>query len=143
MSRDLHHNIKAAPAISPVSLGATSGGGVASKIINRSGFEALEFVVGIGTITATNATVTAKVLEGDATGSLATAAAANVLGTLSLITATAARASGVSKNVTKRIGYIGSHLYAQLKLIPTASGGILASADAILGAAHSMPIAEQ
>ncbi len=143
MSRDLHHNIKIAQGLAPASLGATAGGGQTSKAIDRQGFEALEFDINVGTITATNATLTGKVLEGDATGAMATAAAASVLGSLNLITATSARASGVSKNVTKRVGYIGTKRYAQFKAIPTATGAMIVSVTGILGSPKSMPVAEQ
>ncbi len=79
MSRSLHYNIKTVRAISPQSLGATAGGGVTGKVVDRNGFESLEFAVGIGAIVATNATVTAVISDGDATGALSVATAASVI----------------------------------------------------------------
>lgn len=139
MARDLHHNIKTVRAISPQTLAAT----IASKIIDRNGYESLEFPVGIGSITATNATVTAAILDGDATGSLAVATAASVLGSLTMAGATSARVSGVSKLHEKRIGYIGPHRFVQLKLTPTVTAGIPVHAPALLGHPHYGPVASQ
>lgn len=143
MARDLHHNIKAVRVLTAASLGATAGGGQTGKIVDRQGYESLEFLWDVAGITATNATVTAKVLEGDTTGALTTAAAGDVLGTLNIATATAARASGVSKNFVKRLGYIGKKRYATVKAIPTVSGGITAGVVAVLGHPTGMPVAEQ
>lgn len=143
MTRSLHRNIKILRAIDPQSLGATSSGGKTSKIIDRNGYEGLEFAVAIGGVTATNATVTAVVKDGDATGSLSTATASSVLGTLTMIGATTPRASGVSEFVTKRIGYIGPHRYVDIQLVPTISGAINAAAMAILGDPREMPVASQ
>lgn len=143
MTRALHRNIKAVQVISAASLGATSGGGAVGKIVDRNGYESLEFIVDIGAVTATNATVTAVVKEGDATGSMSVATAANVLGTLTMVGATSARASAVSKNVVKRIGYIGPHRYATCNLVPTVSGGIIGSVAGVLGDPHYMPVASQ
>lgn len=143
MSRDLHHNIKAVRVISAASLGATAGGGAVGKIVDRNGFESAEFVVNVGAIVATNASVTAVVKEGDATGSMSVATAANVLGSLIIAAATAARVSGVSKNFVKRIGYIGPHRFASVNLVPTVSGAIIAGAEAVLGHPHYGAVAEQ
>lgn len=143
MTRSLHRNIKVLRAIDPQSLGATAGGGKTSKIIDRNGYESLEFAVAIGAVVATNATVIATVKDGDATGSLNTATAASVLGTLTMIGETTPRASGVSEYVTKRIGYIGPHRYVELVLAPSVSGAIQGSAVAILGDPHYMPVASQ
>jgi hypothetical protein len=139
MTRSIHYNIKTVRGISPQALSAT----IAGKIIDRNGSESLEWPVSIGNVTATNATVVAKVFEGDATGAMATAAAGNVLGTLNLVGATSARVSGVSKFVEKKIGYIGSRRYSQLKLTPTVSAGIIVSAPAVLGDLHYMPSASE
>jgi hypothetical protein len=143
MTRSLHRNIKVVRAIDPGSLGATAGGGKTSKIIDRNGFESLEFAVALGAVTATNATVIATVKDGDATGALSVATAASVLGTLTMIGQTTPRASNVSELTTKRIGYIGPHRYVELVLAPTVSGAINGSAVAILGDPHYAPVASQ
>jgi hypothetical protein len=143
MSRDLHHNIKAVRVVSAASLGATAGGGAVGKIVDRQGYDSAEFIVNIGTVTATNATVTAVVKDGDVTGTMATATAAAVLGTLTMVGATSARASGVSKNCVKRIGYIGKKRYVSVNLVPTVSGGIIAGVEAVLGHPAHAAVAEQ
>jgi hypothetical protein len=56
---ELHDNCRALRSISPVAVG-TTGVGQVGKVIDRQGFGALEFIIGVGTITATNATVTSR-----------------------------------------------------------------------------------
>jgi hypothetical protein len=55
-------------------------------------------------VTATNATITVTVLEGDVTGTMTSVADADLIGTevLAGLAAASTRTSGVSKNVTKR-----------------------------------------
>ena len=145
MSRDLYHNVKRVTVIAPQSLGATAAGGKTGKVIDRNGFDAVVFEFDFGVVTATNATVGVEILEGDATGSLTAAASGNVQGTQSGegILAGTPRASGVNMNVSKRLGYIGSHRYVSAKLTPGVSGGIIASCAVVLGAPHYMPVASQ
>ena len=143
MTRSLHRNIKAVRAIDPQSLGATAAGGKTSKIIDRNGYEGLELLVALGAIAATDATVTAVVRDGDASGALAVATGSSVLGTLAMAGETSPRVSGVSEYVTRRIGYIGPHRYVQLDLVPTVSGAIQAAAIAVLGEPRDMPVASQ
>lgn len=129
---DMHNNVDAIRAISPVAVG-TTGTGLSSQIIDRRGYGGVEFIIGYGTVTATNATVTITLLEGDTTGALTSVAAADLLGTeANAGLAAATRTSGTSKNVTKRVGYKGGKRYVQLKEVPTVSAGVLISVDAIL-----------
>lgn len=141
--RDLHSKIKVQRAISPVALG-TTGTGKTSVIIDRQGYDSLEFIVGVGTVTATNATVTAILKESATTGgSFTSVADADLLGTEAgaSVAAAATRTSGVSKNVSKRVGYIGSKRYLTLSLINTVSAGIIGHADAILSDPMLAPVA--
>jgi hypothetical protein len=141
--RDLHSNIKATRAISPVALG-TTGTGKTSVIIDRQGYDSLEFIIGVGAVTATNATVTPIVKECATTGgSFTSVADADLLGTEAgaALAAAATRTSGVSKNVTSRVGYRGNKRYVTLSLINTVSAGIIAHADAILGNPMVGPVA--
>jgi hypothetical protein len=55
-------------AISPISLGATASGGKTSVVVDRNGFETVEFEFSYGAVTATNATVLPIFKEGDVTG---------------------------------------------------------------------------
>lgn len=138
--KDQHEKIRTLTAIAPVAVG-TTGTGQAGKIIDTQGYGGIEFVIAYGSITATNAVFTAVVKEGDVTGTMTSVADADLLGTelLAGVAAAATRTSGVSKNVTKRIGYKGSKRYVQLaKLSSTVTAGTLVSAVAVL---HSPAIA--
>lgn len=126
--------------ISPISLGATGSGGKVSVIIDRAGFQDVAILVGYGTVTATNATVTPTIKDGDVTSALSVVTAANILGALGL-GATTARVSGVSKNCSRSAQYLGLKRYVQVTLAPAASGGIIAFAEALLGKARTAPVA--
>lgn len=139
---DLHNNIKAVRSISPITAG-TTGTGRSGAIVDRLGYESVEFIFDYGTITATNATITPTVLEGDATGSMTSIADADLIGTeaLAKLGQAATRTSGVSKNVTKRLGYKGKKRYVQAKLVPLISGATPVAATVILGNPRSAPVA--
>lgn len=140
--RDLHNNIKATRVIAPVAVG-TTGTGQTGKIIDRKGYRGVEFILSYGSITATNATLTVTVKEGDATGSMTSVADSNLLGTESAagIAAAASRTSGTSKNVTKRIGYIGAKRYVQVNVKSTVTAGTLICAEALLHGPANAPVA--
>ncbi len=133
------------PMIAPVSLGATGSGGKTSKIIDRAGYEDVGITFEYGAISATNATVAVNLKDGDTTGALANVTGALILGlTLAAagIGATSSRVSDVSKNVAKSIQYIGLKRYVEVTMAPTISGGIVASALAVLGRARALPTAD-
>jgi len=131
--RDMHTNIRAVRSIAPVAAG-TTGTGTVGKIIDRQGYDGLEFIIGYGTITATNATITPIVKHGDVTGTLTSVADADLVGTeaLAAITAGTPRTSGSNKNVAKRIGYTGGKRYVNITLVPTVTATTPVSAIAIL-----------
>ena len=138
--KDHHEIIRTAVAIAPVAVG-TTGTGQTGKIHDLSGYGGVEFVFAYGTITATNATLLPIIKEGDVTGTMTSVADADLLGTelLAGVAAATPRTSGVSKNVTKRIGYKGSKRYVQVaKLSSTVTAGTLVSVTAVL---HSPAIA--
>ena len=141
-NKDLHHNIGAVTAIPPQALGVT-GTGKTSKVIDRSGFDAVEFVFNYGAVTATNATVSVQILDGSTTGALTAVSSTYILGSTSQagVVASPTRTSGVTKNYTKRLGYIGINRYVQCKLVPTVSGGIIAGASVLLGTPRVAPVA--
>lgn len=132
--RDLHDQIRIMRSISPVAVG-TTGTGKTGKPIDRAGFAAVELEFSYGTITATNAVITATVLEGDVTGTMTSVADANLIGTelLASVAAAATRTSGTSKNVTKRVGYIGLKRYVQGKIVSTITAGPPVACNVILG----------
>ena len=132
---ELHDNIRAVRLISPVAAGTTGTGKTsAASLGDRRGYGGVEILLDYGTITATNATIAVTVLEGDVTGTMTSVADADLLGTetLASITATTPRTSGVSKNVTKRIGYIGRKRYVQVKMVPTVTATTPIAATALL-----------
>jgi hypothetical protein len=140
---DLHNNIKIVRSISPVAIG-TTGTGKTGAIVDRLGYESVEFELSYGTITATNAVFTPVLKEGDATGSMTSIADADLIGSEANagIAAAASRTSGVSKNVTKRVGYKGKKRYVQVaKLSSTVTAGTPVGANVILGNPRSAPVA--
>lgn len=132
--QDLQNNIRAMRCIGPVACG-TTGTGVTGKIIDRKGYNGVEFVVGYGSVTATAATITLTVLEGDATGSMTSVADADLIGTEALASLGAGtRTSGATngKFINKRIGYKGNKRYVTVKEVPTATAAAIVNVSAIL-----------
>lgn len=141
-SRDLHHNISALRSISPIAVG-TTGTGQTGKIIDTAGYQGVEIILDYGTVTATNATITPTIKEGAVTGTMTSVADADLLGLEANagIAAAATRTSGVSKNVTKRIGYIGSKRYIQVNVKSTVTAGPPVAATVILSKPINAPLA--
>lgn len=139
--RDIHNNVKSVRVIAPVAVG-TTGTGQTGKIIDTAGYNGVEFFVSYGTITATNATLTVTVKDGDVTGTLASVADAYLLGTEALagIGATGTRTSAVSKLITKRLGYIGSKRYVNCSVKSTITAGTLVSVVGVVGEPNSAPV---
>jgi len=142
VAHDLHSQIKTKLAIAPVTLGAT--GNNAGRIIDRAGYGGVEFIVAYGAVVTTGTVVTPIVKEGDATGSMASAADTVLLGTEALagLLATAvARASESSKLVTKRIGYKGLKRYVSLDLngTGTTSVGVVSAVAVLFNPAAGAP----
>lgn len=135
--RDLHNNIKTVRVISSVA-GAATG-----KIVDLAGYQGCEFIINYGTITATDATVVLVVKEGAATGTLTSVADTNLVGTelLAGISATTPRTSGVSKNVVKRIGYIGNKRYVNLTTSLTVTATTPIGVVAVLSKPTNSPVA--
>lgn len=139
--KDIHNNIDVIRSISPVAIG-TTGTGQTGKIVDRAGYEGVEFIMSYGTITATNATITPVVKEGDATGSMTSIATTDLIGTEAAAgIAAGTRTSGTNKNVTKRLGYIGTKRYVQVNLSSTVTAGTPVAADVLLGMPKQAPVA--
>lgn len=139
--RDMHNTLVNTRGVSPVAIG-TTGTGQSSKIVDLAGYNGVEFYISYGSITATGAVFTVTVKDGDATGSLASVADAYLAGTEEAagVAAAATRTSGVSKNITKRIGYLGSKRYVQVNVKSTATAGTLISVLPVLGHPMSGPV---
>lgn len=141
-TRDLHDNVRVKRSISPVAVG-TTGTGQTGKPVDRSGYSGVEFVLDYGTVTATTAVFTATIKEGDVTGTMTSVADADLLGTelLAGVGATATRTSGVSKNVSKRIGYKGTKRYVSASIKSTTTAGTPVAATAVLFNPEAAPAA--
>lgn len=139
--RDLHNNIDTARVLLPVTLTTTAG--AAAKIVDLQGYQGVEFIINYGSVTATNATITPTVKEGDVTGTMTSVADANLLGleANAALGQAATRTSGVSKNVSKRIGYIGTKRYVTCSLFPTVTAASVCAVTAIRGKAGLAPLA--
>lgn len=139
---DLHNNVQRKRSISPVAIG-TTGTGKTGVVVDRAGFQAVEFEFDYGTITATNATITPTVFEGDVTGTMTSVADADLIGleVSAGIPAAATRTSGVNKNVSKRLGYKGAKRYVQAKLVSTVTAGTPVAATVLLGLPRHAPVA--
>ncbi len=143
LQNDLHSQVAVKRVISPVAAG-TTGTGKTGVVIDRQGYGGVEFLVSYGTVTATNATYTVTMLEGDATGSLTSVADADMIGTeaLASLGAAATRTSGTTKNVTKKVGYKGAKRYVTVKVVNTVSATTPISASALLfnpGSVSALP----
>jgi hypothetical protein len=116
--KDLHNSIRTERGWAAK---AASGGAAAAAIVDRQGFGGVEFIISYGAVTATNATATILVKEGDVTGTLTSVADADLLGTEALASlpvadVTGTRTSGITQYVSKRIGYKGNKRYVQCSL---------------------------
>lgn len=140
--RGLHYIIDAKRSIAPVAVG-TTGTGQTGKIVDRKGFNQVEFILGYGSITATNAVFTLTLKEGDVTGTMTSIADADLDGTESAagVAAAASRTSGVSKNVTKRVGYRGTKRYVQANIKSTVTAAVPVSATVIMSRPEQAPVA--
>ena len=142
MSRDTHSNIKVVRSISPVAVG-TTGTGQTGKIVDRRGYRGVEILASYGTITATAAVMTLTIKEGDVTGTMTSVADGDLLGTEAGggVAAAATRTSGVSKNVTKRVGYIGTKRYVSASIKSTTTATTPIAADILLTNPVLAPVA--
>jgi len=93
----------------PVSIVGTRSG----TIIDRQGFGGVEFVIGYGAVTTTGTVSTVVIKDGDVTGTMVSVANSALLGTEALASLLAAtpRTAGTTKEVSKRIGYVGVKRY--------------------------------
>lgn len=135
--RDMHKNIKILTAIVPKAVGTTgAANGVTSPIIDRQGYQSVEFVYQAGGSATVADTVTPVVFEAAATGDTFTSvAAADLIGDETAMTLTTA--AGVQKS----IGYRGNRRYLKTKLYGTGTATALVAAAAVLGNPNVAPVA--
>lgn len=139
--RDLHNNMDVERVLSPQA--KTTIAMQLGKVIDLKGYEGCEFVISYGEITATDATLTPLIKDGDVTGTLASVADTYLLGTEAGagIAAGTPRTSNSNKNVTKRIGYIGNKRYVTAGLSSTVTAATIVSIDVIKGMPSRQPVA--
>ena len=133
--RDLHNNIHVARAISPVSVADNTA--QVSQIIDRQGYQSLEFLIATGSVADADATFVVLVEDGDNSGlsDAASVTDANLLGTEAL-----AGFQFDDDNAVRKIGYIGDKRYVRLTVTPVnnASAAVIA-AVAVLGHPNYTP----
>lgn len=132
--KDMHSNIKVLNAITPQAVG-TSGiaNGKLSGILDRRGYESVEFVYQSGTSASVADTITPVVYEAAATGdSFTSVADADLVGTESAITLSAA--------AVKSVGYRGTKRYLKIRLYGTGTATAVVAASAVLGNPHIAPV---
>ncbi len=140
-NNDLHNNIRTKMVVIPAAIGANAT--KSGLVIDRQNYGGVEFVLSYGSVTTTGTVVTAVCKEGDATGSLTSVADADLLGTEALASLLAAwpRTAGTTKEVSKRLGYIGTKRYVTVNLVQTGvtSAGCV-SVDAVLFNPNVAPV---
>jgi hypothetical protein len=135
--QDLHNNIHVKRVISPVSEAGTTA--LVGEIIDRQGYDSLEYLIATGSIADADATFTVLLEEGDnsALSDAAAVADADLLGTEAL-----AAFQFDDDNEVRKLGYKGHKRYTRLTITPVgnASAAVL-SAVAVLGHPASAPTA--
>lgn len=138
--RDLHNNIQVKRAISPQNPGSGDTA-IVSQIIDRQGYDALEFVIATGSLSDSNATFTVLVEDGDASDLVADGAAvadADLVGT----EATASFQFD-DDNEVRKIGYIGGKRYVRLTITPSGNtGDVYVAAVALLAKPSMAPVTQ-
>jgi hypothetical protein len=135
MGRDLHSNITLRTAIPPISIATNVA--TLSSIIDRQGYESLEFLILSGLITSGTAVFTVSIAHGESP-TLADGAAVDPTQLLG----TPAGASFTFANPSSqfRIGYIGGKRYVQLTITTSSNAAAaLLAAVALLGAPAKAP----
>lgn len=117
--RDPHSNMRTLMGIVPVAIGAN--GTVTGLVKDRQGYGAVEFIISYGSVTTTGTVVTPVIKEGDVTGSMTSVADTYLRGTeaLAALPAATPRTAGTTKEVTKRVGYVGTKRYVSCDLVKT------------------------
>lgn len=134
---DLHNNVKYVVAVQPYDPSAT--GTKTGIVIDRSGFDSVEFIHAVGAIAATAFTATPVIFAGSATGSLASVADGDLIGT-----ETGARlAGGTTDNKTGKIGYRGTLRYVRMDLIVAGAATGFHAAICALGGGMKGPQSTQ
>jgi hypothetical protein len=133
--RDLHNNIKRMIAITPQAVGTTGiAGGKLSAVIDRRGYDSVEFIYSAGTSATVADKITPVVYESDTatTAGFASVADINLVGTEEVMTLTAAQ--------TKSVGYTGNKRYVGIRLYGTGTATAVVAATVDLGHPSRQPV---
>ena len=135
---DLHNNVHPVPVLAP-SAGPADNTPQVGAIVDRAGYEALEYIIQAGALGTDTATFTVLLEEGDKADMSDAAAVsdADLIGTEALASFT-----GTDDGKVFKLGYKGGKRYTRLTITP--AGNALAaamSAVAILGRPGSAPTA--
>lgn len=135
--RDMHSNITVVAAIAPQTVSTTgAAGGRTSGIIDRRGYDAVEFFAARGVSAAATDTVNFLLTEANATNATFTSVAdADLRGTEA-----GAVMLGSTAAVSK-LGYVGNKRYLKLKLYGLGTATSIVSAVAALGSPAAAPVA--
>lgn len=136
---DMNSVIKARRSSSPQAILAGNAT-LTGEIIDRQGYESLEFLILMGALT--DSTLTATLYEGDASNMVGETAVAakDVVGQANPIVIDGAAAG--NDNTVCQLGYVGNKRYVRLKIVQTGAttGGYICSV-AIQGMPKSAPVA--
>jgi hypothetical protein len=114
--KDLHNNIDVRRGLSPKAA-VTDNTAYVSEVLDRQGFEAVEFLILLGANTDANATFTTLFEDSADNVTYAAVADADLLGTEVLASFTAAD----DDNKVKKIGYTGGKRYCRVTITPAAN----------------------
>jgi hypothetical protein len=134
---DLHNNITVKRVLSPASVSDTTA--QVGQIIDRAGYNQIEFVIATGSIADADATFTVLLEESDSSdmSGAAAVADADLIGTEAL-----AAFQFDDDNECRKLGYKGIKRYLRLTITPVANASAaLLSAVCILGGASNAPTA--
>lgn len=136
--KDMHSNIKVVHAITPQAVGTTgAANGKLSAVIDRRGFESVEFVFSSGASASVADTINPIVYESDTATSAGFAAVADD----DLIGLEADQKLTLTAAGSSKIGYRGNKRYVGIRLYGLGTATAIVSAAAILGDPHASPVA--
>lgn len=131
---DLHNEITVKRVISPVSVADNTA--QVGQVIDRAGYDAIEYIIALGSIADADATFAVLLEDSEASGSgFAAVDDAYLIGTETL-----AGFAFDSDNACRKLGYKGLKRYTRLTITPSANASAaLISAVCILGGAAAGP----
>ncbi|WP_245278042.1 hypothetical protein [Methylosinus sp. PW1] len=138
------NNIQLKRVISPISVADNTA--QVGQIIDRLGYDAVTYIINLGSIADADATFVALLEEGDA-ANLSDAAAVADADMISQTSGTAPEAAASfqydSDNQVRKLGYVGNKRYTRLTITPANNASAaLFSASAVLSHSHIAPVTQ-